>query len=353
MKTPNNSKSRHCEAQSIRSRSNLRAVPDSGRVGTAQPLTRLASRGELRLLQHRIMRFAMTVAVIFLISHSVFAADKVRIVATTNTLASLTHEITGDLAEIYHVAPPRQNIHFIQPTPRDVLKIKKAQAFVHGGLDLEVWRDSLLVAAGNPLFLGEAKAAVNVSKGIPLIEVPTSLSRVQGDIHAYGNPHYAIDPDNAKIIMNNIVEGLSHIFPGYAGDFTARARAWEGSMNQKLKEWNQRMNPYRGTAVVTYHRSWPYFTNRFGLTVVGEVEPKPGIPPTPKHISDLIQLMKEKGVKLIIKESFNERSTPNRLAKETGAVVVTLDQDVGESDGVADYISMIDHNIQLIEEALK
>ena len=297
---------------------------------------------------------ALFLLVSFLFHSSIlFAAEKLRIVTTTSTLESLVREVVGDLAEIYHVAPPKQNIHFIQPTPKDVLKVKKAKALVHQGLDLEAWRDPLLVAAGNPLFLGDAKAAVDVSKGVQLLEIPTSLSRAQGDIHAFGNPHYAIDPENAKIMMKNIVEGLSNIFPEHAAEFSKNVEAWNSKMDAKLKEWNQRMNPYKGAAIVTYHRSWPYFAERFGLVIIGEVEPKPGIPPTAKHLADLIQMMKEKNAKLIIKESFNENQAPGRLAKETGAVVVNLDQDVGESKEAADYIAMIDHNIRLIEEALK
>ncbi len=280
------------------------------------------------------------------------AADKLRVVTTTNTLASLTKEILGDTADIHHVASPSQNIHFIQPTPKDVLKMKKARVLIHQGLDLEAWRDPLIVASANPLFIGDAKGAIDVSKGVALVEAPASLSRAGGDIHAYGNPHYAIDPENAKIIMQNIVEGLFEMFPERANEFKQKGDTWQAKIDDKMKEWQNRMAPYQGANVVTYHKSWPYFLNRFGFVTIGELEPKPGIPPTPKHISELIKEMKEKNVRLIIREEFNEAGTPRKLSQETGVPVVTLLQDVGEAKDSTDYISTIEHNIHLIEEAL-
>jgi len=311
--------------------------------------SRASTKAELNC---RILPFIVGFLFCVMLGGNVWAAEKIRIVTTTNTLASFTHELLGEHADIYHVAPPAQNIHFIQPTPKDVLKVKKAEALVHQGLDLEAWRDPLLVAAGNSLFLGDAKAAVDVSKGIPLIEIPTSLSRAQGDIHQFGNPHYAIDPENARIIMKNIAEGLSNLFPEHAEEIHQNADAWDAKMDVKMKDWNARMEKFRGAPVVTYHRSWPYFLNRFGLVVVSELEPKPGIPPTPKHIAELIQIMKEKQVRVIIKEPFNESGTPKKLAKETGAKVVTFTQDVGGIKGTDDYLSLIDYNVRQLENAL-
>ncbi len=285
------------------------------------------------------------------LSTDLFAADKVRIVTTTSTIADLVREVAGDRAEIYYVASPKRDVHFVAPTPKDVLKVKKAQIFVHGGLDLEAWRDPLLNAAGNPDFLGDAKASIDVSKGISLLEVPVSVSRAQGDIHLYGNPHYWVDPENAKIMVNNIVQGLSEILPEDRKTFEQNADDFNRRLDQKLKDWLTRMLSYRGTAVVVYHRSWPYFFNRFGLAEAGELEPKPGIPPTAKHMAELIKTMKEKNVKVIIKESFQENRTPTKIAEATGAKVVTLAQAVGENEKAKDYISMINYNVDQLASA--
>jgi len=299
--------------------------------------------------------FFLFLGLLFLSLHlatDLWAVQKIKIVTTTSTLANITKEIAYDKVDVYSIASPKQNIHFYAPTPRNVLKVKKAEVLVHQGLDLEAWRGPLLNAAGNPRFLGEGNFSIDVSKGISLLEVPTSLSRAEGDIHLYGNPHYVVDPENAKIMATNISEGLAKAFPQDADYFRKNAEAFNRKLDEKIKDWLGRMASYKGTPIVTYHRSWSYFVERFGFVIVGEVEPKPGIPPTAKHIAELAKVMKEKSVKVIIKESFQENSTPKKIAHETGAQVVTLAQAVGETKEARDYISMMEQNIQLLEQAL-
>ncbi len=297
----------------------------------------------------------LSCSVLFLLLQPVLlfsGEEKVRIVATTATLASLVREVTGDRADIYGAAPPGRDLHFYAPTPRDVLKVKKADVLVHMGLDLEAWRDPLLVAAGNPDFLGRRAGAIDVSKGVPLLEIPSSLSRSQGDIHAYGNPHYWLDPENAKIMVRNIAEGLARLFPEEGDVFQKNASAFSRRADEKIRDWQKRLAPYRGSPVVTFHKSWSYFAERFGLEILGELEPKPGIPPTPKHLAELSRMMREKGVKIILKESFQESRTPKKVARETGAKVLTLVQDAGEIKEAPDYLSAVEHNVKLVEEAL-
>ncbi len=286
-------------------------------------------------------------------SSKLFASDKIRIVTTTSTIADLVRQIAGDHADIYYIASPKRDIHFIAPTPKDVLKVKKAQVFVHSGLDLEAWRGPLLDAVGRTdLMWPSGDKQIDVSKGISLLEVPTSLSRSQGDQHAYGNPHYAMDPVNVKIMGNNIAEGLSNIFPHQSANFKKNADDLNQKIDEKLKGWTKRMSPYQGMEVVTYHRNWSYFTKRFGFMIIGEVEPKPGIPPTAKHMASLINSMKEKNVRIIMTESFRESRAPAKIAEATGAKVLTLAQDVGETQEGKDYISMMEQNIHLLEDAL-
>lgn len=277
---------------------------------------------------------------------------KIKIAATTTTLASMVKEIAGDRAEVHAIASPHQNIHFYQPTPKDVVKVKKADVLVYSGFDLEMWREPLLIAAGNPQFLGEAKSSINASLGIKPLEVPTSLSRAEGDIHRFGNPHYWMDPENAKQSVRNIANELARLFPDSSEEFRKNADDLIRRIDRKMHEWETRLKPWQGTEIVTYHKNWSYFTTRFGFEIVGELEPKPGIPPTAKHLANLKRLMKEKGVKLVIKESYQEGRTPKKIAAETGAKVLTLAQMVGETKEGKDYISMMEKNIRLIEEAL-
>lgn len=278
-----------------------------------------------------------------------FAENKIRIVTTTNTIASITQKITGDLADIYPVAPPNRDIHFIVPTPKDLLKIKKADVFIHGGLDLEAWRGPLLDASGKKEFIN-GEHAVDVSEGVPLLEIPASLSRIHGDIHAFGNPHYATDPENAIIMASNITEKLKALYPGNASVFQTHFEAFKKEIGGKIKEWQERLAPYRGASAVVYHNSWPYFLRRFGLRETGFLEPKPGIPPTAKHLAELVSGMKNESTKIIIKEIFQENRTPKKLSEETGAKIVTLSAETQKNQ---DYAGMMEQNVRNLEEALK
>ena len=286
-------------------------------------------------------------------SDSAQARNVLHVVTTTTTLASLTREIAGPDVEIHSVAPPKRDIHFISPTPKDVLKVKKADVFIHGGLDLEVWRDPLLDAAGNRNLLAHSPNSIDVSKDVQLLEAPTSLSRAEGDIHQFGNPHYWTDPENAKIMARNIADGLSALYPDQSEMYQKNEKIFSDKLDSKIQEWKTRLKPYAGTLVIAYHKDWPYFANRFELKIVDHLEPKPGIPPTPKHLAELISLMTTEKVRLIIRESFQEERSPQRLAEKTGAKVVTLSQSVAEFKGTDDYISLMEFNVHALEEALK
>lgn len=282
-----------------------------------------------------------------------FASDKIRAVTTTSVFADFVRQIGKDQVDVYSIASPNRDIHFITPTPKDVVKLKKADVFVHGGLDLEAWRAPLLDAVGRPEFLGSEEKAIDVSKGISLLEIPQSLSRVQGDIHAFGNPHYWVNPENAKQSVANIAEKMAVLFPGKADFFRRNAEEYEMKLDQKIQDWTARLELYKGMPVITYHNSWPYFADRFGLEIAGYLEPKPGIPPTAKHLAELIKIMKEKKAKVIILEGFQEPGVAKKLAKETGAQVLTLSQTVtGKSENV-DYLSMTESNVHQLESAGK
>ena len=304
------------------------------------------------IMTKRILILALAVSSLSLIcSQALYAVDKLNVVATTTALADIANEVAQDKIRVTSIASPKQNIHHYAPTPKDVLKVKKADVLIHEGLDLEAWREPLLAAAGNMRFLGEGQYSIDVSNGIALLEVPTSLSRAEGDIHAFGNPHYISDPENAKIIATNIAEGLAKVEPENADFFRKNAEAFNQRLDEKIKSWKERLAPFKDAPVIVYHRSWSYFAKEFGLVIVGEVEPKPGIPPTAKHLAEVLQIIREKKVKVIIKEPFEETRTPKKIADETGAQVVTLSQSVGEPKEAKDYISLMEQNITSLEAA--
>lgn len=296
-------------------------------------------------------KIILAVLLLLTLQSFVFAEDKIRIAATTPVFAALANEIAGEQADLYYIASPNRDVHFISPTPKDVLKVKRAQVFIHGGLDLEIWRGPLLNAAGRMDFMESGANAIDVSKGIKLKEIPKSLSREHGDVHAFGNPHYWMDPVNAGIIAQNIAEGLSVIYPERKDFFNSNLEKFRRSLAAKIKDWETALAPYKANGVLVYHNSWPYFLERFHLSTVEHLEPHPGIAPTPKHLQKIIELAKERNVKVIIKESFQESGAPRRVANATGAQVVTLTQETPDSSR-GSYFKMMDENISALSAAL-
>lgn len=283
-----------------------------------------------------------------------YAKEEIRVVTTTKTFADLVTSVGGDLVRVDYVAPPNQNVHFIQPRPSDILRLTKADLFVHAGLDLELWRYPLAEASGKPELLQGGKRELDLSKGIGLLEIPQGpLSRAEGDIHIYGNPHYWMNPQNGKIMARTLYEKLSEIAPEHREAFETNLKNFLERLDQKIETWKEAMAPYRGTALVTYHASWPYFAEFAGFEIIGFVEPKPGIPPTPRHVSELLRTMREKQAKIIVKEPYFENSTPKKLAKETGAQVLVLAHSVGEVKEATHYLAMFDYNIRVLESALQ
>lgn len=290
---------------------------------------------------------------VFLLPRVAHAAQPLRVVATLSTFADLVKQVGGDRVEVATIASPRFNPHFIEPRPSDVLKVKKADLFVHAGLDLEVWRDPLLEAAGNPeLFLGR-QGNLDLSVGVSLLEVPDKpLSRVMGDIHIYGNPHYWLNPENARIMVLAIAAKLSELDPAHAGDYQKRLGDFLARLDQKSKEWKQLAAPVRGKEAIAYHNEWPYLAEFLGIKIEQFLEPKPGVPPGPKQLGFLETYMKEKNIRLIVQPTYFQRGSSEALAKRTGSKVVILCQNVRELPEASDYFSWMDYNVRQLVQAL-
>ncbi|MBI3996092.1 MAG: zinc ABC transporter substrate-binding protein [Candidatus Omnitrophica bacterium] len=285
---------------------------------------------------------------------NVHAADKpLKVVTTLSTFADLVKTIGGDHVDVSAIASPKFNAHFIEPKPSDVVKVQRADLFLHAGLDLELWRGPLLDAAGNTRLFAGQPGELDLSQGIPLLEVPTgAVSRSQGDIHIYGNPHYWVDPENAIIMAKAIAAKLSALDPDHAAAYDERMRAWTRQLSQRIEVWRQAARAIRGHELVAYHNEWPYLLNFLGLHAEQFLEPKPGIPPTPKQVQFLERYMKERHIRGIIQSTYFPKDAAGTLAKRTGATVVLLCQSVGEVPHASDYIAMTDYNIQQLTHAL-
>lgn len=278
---------------------------------------------------------------------------KVRVVTTTSDLAALTREVGGDLVEVESIGKGYENPHFVDAKPSHMLKIGKADLFIKIGLDLEIWSSLLLDGARNPKVMPGTVGYLDASKGAEILDVPTQkLDRSSGDIHLLGNPHYWLDPANGKVMARNIADALKQIDPGHAATYEQNKRQFMEKIDASMQRWTQAMKPYAGTKIVTYHSSFPNFTRRFGLQVVGFVEPKPGIAPSPAHIASLINLMKQEKVRLILMEPYYSGKVAEMVAKETGAQLLVIPPSVGGVPEVKSYDGLFDYIIGKIVGAL-
>ncbi|HEV7783891.1 MAG TPA: metal ABC transporter substrate-binding protein, partial [Thermoanaerobaculia bacterium] len=240
------------------------------------------------------------------------AGAAVNVVTTTEDLASLAREVGGDKISVESLSRGYQDPHFVEAKPSFVIRLNKADLLIAVGRELEIgWLPPLVNQARNAKIQPGGEGYLDASQGVRILEIPTGqLTRAMGDVHPQGNPHYWLDPDNGLRIAKGIQKKLSTLSPGDAAYFAQRTDAFEKRLAEAQKRWDAQMAPYKGTKVVTYHRSWPNFIDRYGLDVIGYVEPRPGIPPSPSHTIDLISEMKSKNVKIILVEPYFDLKTP-------------------------------------------
>lgn len=279
--------------------------------------------------------------------------DRLKVVASTLYFADLVGQIGGDRVDVKHVASPRFNVHFIQPRPSDVRNVAKADLFVFGGLDLEAWVDPLLEAAGNRQLFRGGERNVDLSRGIPLLGAPAKLDRGQGDIHAFGNPHYVSNPEFARQMAGTLTEALKAADPEGTERYQSNLDRFLSRLDVKLIEWKSAVAGLKGKEIVAYHEDVAYLADFAGLKAEVFVEPKPGIPPTPKQIQYLEAYIPEHGVRAITAATYFPRGTLNELSKRTGVPVITLIQNAGEVPGTEDLFSYYDYNIKALAEGLK
>ncbi len=279
------------------------------------------------------------------------ATAKLAVVATTPDLAALARAVGGDGVEVQAIARPTEDPHFVDGKPSYAKLLNQADVLIEGGAALESgWLPPLLTTARNPKIDTGAPGRVVASTGLTLRDVPQQLSRAQGDVHPFGNPHFLLDPVNGGIVAGTIAEGLSQVDPGGAQRYRENLARFRAALERKLTEWDQLMRPYRGLAVVTYHKNFDYLAERFGLVIVGALEPKPGIPPSPAYIAELVPRMQSTKVRLILIEPNRERQVPDFVAEKTGAKVLALPIMPGVAQA-AEYIDLIDYDLRQIAAA--
>ena len=300
---------------------------------------------------HRLVSFLAAMCV----AAPALAQGKLNVMASTEDLAAICREVAGDRASVDSIARGYQDPHFVEAKPSFILKLQKADVLIVVGKELEIgWLPPLIQQSRNSRVQVGAEGYLDASLGAQILEIPQGqITRAMGDVHPLGNPHYWLDPENGKRIAKEIADKFSQLRSGDKAVFAQRLADFTARLDAAEKRWLAQMAPYKGTKVVTYHRSFPNFAERFGLNIVGYVEPRPGIPPTPQHTLDLINEMKAQNVKLVLVEPYFDLKTPNAIGRDTGAQVLVMPPSVGGTKDVADYFKLFDYDINLLIDAIK
>ena len=291
---------------------------------------------------------------------SVFAAAlsaqaKLNVVATLPDFGAIAEAIGGDKVKVTSIARGTEDPHFVDARPSFIRVLNQADVLLEGGAELEIgWLPPLVNSARNAKILSDAPGHVILSRGIRLLDLPNGpVDRSMGDVHPLGNPHYTTDPANGKIMAATIASVFSKLDSANAAFYEANLSKFNDRLDAKLAEWSKAMEPFRGTKVITYHKSFDYLLERFGLVLAGTIEPKPGIEPSPTHINVLIPRAKAEGVKLVIIEPNRPRKTPTYVANSIGAKLLLVPGMVGGHEKIRDYFSLFDYDVARITEALK
>ncbi|MCW9065359.1 MAG: metal ABC transporter substrate-binding protein [Ignavibacteriaceae bacterium] len=281
---------------------------------------------------------------ILIVLFSLHLNAEIKVVATTTNIANLVQVIGGNKVSVDYLCRGDQDPHFLEVLPSYMLKLRNADIVFKIGLDLEKWLPQLIDGSRN-----DKLELVDLSNDISKKEVPTTkVDASQGDVHPYGNPHYWLDPENAKIMAEEIYNALTDFSSQDADYFKKNLDNFNKEIDSNMKNWTSKLSGLKQKNIITFHKSWVYFETRFGLNVVGNVEPKPGIPPTPSHDADLIQLIKKDNIKIILMENYYSDSAPNHISESTGIKVVKVPVAVYGIEGVDSYIKLIDYIVNQV-----
>ena len=306
------------------------------------------------MLRQSLIKQTLSFLFLMLLAPAI-ASAQLKVVATTEDLGSLAREIGGDKVAVTPLAKGYQDPHFVDPKPSFILAVSRADLLIVVGRELEVgWLTPLLTSSRNSKIQPGSKGYLDASLTVKILEIPTGqITRAMGDVHPLGNPHYWLDPGNGRRMAQAIRDKLSELSPNDKALFAQRYTDFDQRLAAAEKRWDAAMAPYKGTKIVTYHRSWPNFMERFGLEVMGYVEPKPGIPPSPTHTVELIDEMKRQGSKLIVVEPYFDLKTPQAIVNQTGGKVLVLAPSVGGTKEATDYIKLFDYDIGVLSSTLK
>ncbi len=279
---------------------------------------------------------------------------KLNVVATTPDLAAVAREIGGDAIIVTALAKPTEDPHFVDAKPSHLVTLNRADVLIEGGAELELgWLPPLLDNARNARIASGAPGRIVASQGIAMLEVPTTFDRSKGDVHSLGNPHFLLDPLNVKIIAAQIAAHLGQVDPASASAYQANLKRFDDRVDHKLVEWKKKLEPFRDAKIVTYHKDFVYLAERFDLEIVEELEPKPGIAPSPAHLAKVVSTMQAKKAYVILVQPYQNRKTAETVARQTGATVLDVPQQPGAVPNTATYFELMDHLVSTLAAGLE
>jgi len=304
-------------------------------------------------MKSRNLHRAATLALVAIAATGSSAAAQIRVVATTPDLASVAREIGGDKVSVVALAKPTEDPHYVDAKPSHIVTLNRADALIEGGAELELgWLPPLLENSRNSKISAGAPGRIVASDGVKMLEVPTSFDRSKGDVHSLGNPHFMIDPVTVKIVARNIANHLAQVDPKNAATYNGNLSRFNAKLDAKYADWQKQLAPYRGAKIVTYHKDFVYFAERFGLNIVDELEPKPGIAPSPAHLAQVIGKMKAGNAKVILVQPFQNRKTAETVARQTGATVLDTPEQPGAASNTNTYFDMMDNLVHTLAGGL-
>jgi ABC-type Zn uptake system ZnuABC Zn-binding protein ZnuA len=310
-------------------------------------------RSTRRLLVSKPMALRIILfAALLTLSAPGLAQQRIAVATTTTDLRSLVEAVGGAEVAAFSLVPPNQDAEDYQPRPRDILRLKNARLLVRVGLDYDLWADRLLAQAAMPEIARGGRFHIDASFGIAVLEL-RGMSVGPGDGHAHGsgNPHYWLDPRNAEIITGRIAESLAEIDPAHAAAYDANRLAFLMHLQARLGDWSATLAPLAATPIIAYHNSWPYFARRFHLDFIDFIETRPGVPPSPGHLATLIQTMRARGIRIVVREPREPERDAAFVASRAGAAVALLATSVGALPQTDDYIALFETNVAALKNA--
>ncbi|MEK7402148.1 MAG: metal ABC transporter substrate-binding protein [Gemmatimonadota bacterium] len=303
-------------------------------------------------MTNRFIRSA-AVALVALAVGAAYSAPKLRVVATTADLASIAREIGGDAVDVVALAKPTEDPHFVDAKPSHIVTLNRADVLLDGGAELELgWLPPLLESSRNARIAAGAAGRLSASHLVKMLEVPSTFDRSMGDVHSQGNPHFLIDPLNAKLVAAAMAERFAAIDAPSSALYKTNLATFNATLDARLAVWQRQMEPHRGAKIVTYHKDFVYLANRFNLEVVETLEPKPGIAPSAAHLAKVIEAMKATSTRVILVQPYQNRRTAETVARQAGAVVLDISQQPGGHQNARTYFDMMDYMISTLAAAL-